>query len=237
MPLFDEPSRRPLPITPELADHRAAVIRGGLSAIPVLGSVLAEELGLVLAPPLTRRRDEWLEDLARRLHDLETRVEGFTFDDLVENEQFVSATLQATQAALRTHQKEKLEALRNAVLNVAAGRSFSDELQSIFLSLLDRLQATHLRILKIFRYPPVGGSHNQWQQITIHNPGTPTRWIKEFVPGLKIEDTNLIRMLISDLYSAGLSFISPDAQNMPLDYTLITGLGIGFLNFITEPRE
>jgi hypothetical protein len=144
---------------------------------------------------------------------------------------------QAAQAAIRTHDQEKLDALRNAVLNTALGKEPDKDRQAIFLSLLDRLQPAHLRILKTFQHPPPRGSYGQWQPITIQNPGTPSRWIKEFVSGLKDEDANFIRMLITDLYKAGLVFIAPDAQNMPNDSRLIASLGAGFLNFIVKPSK
>jgi hypothetical protein len=86
---------------------------------------------------LSRRRDEWLTDLARRLHDLEGQVNSFHFDDLANNDQFVSATAQATQAALQTHNKEKLEALRNAVLNTALQREPDNDQQAVFLALIE----------------------------------------------------------------------------------------------------
>lgn len=148
--LFDEASRRELPIQPNLDDVRVAAIKVGVAAIPVVGDAFAEALGLVLMPSLNRRRDDWFRDLARRLHDLETKVDGFRFEELATNEQFASATVQATQAVLRTHQEEKVEALQNAVLNVAAGSAPNEDLQSIFLNWVDRLTALHLRLLKQF---------------------------------------------------------------------------------------
>jgi len=106
----------------------------------------------LLGPPVAQRRDDWLNDLERRLRDLEGRVEGFCFDDLGKNRQFVSATLQATQAALRTHQAEKLEALQNALLNVAlATAPQHDDQQLIFLHLIDRFTPTHLQVLRYFQ--------------------------------------------------------------------------------------
>jgi hypothetical protein len=63
--LFSEPSRESLPSAPELSDHRYSAIKGAISAVPLIGGILAEEMGLVLSPALCRRRDEWFEDLAR----------------------------------------------------------------------------------------------------------------------------------------------------------------------------
>jgi hypothetical protein len=47
-----------------------AVARAGLSAIPMVGRPLAELLGVVIAPRLNKRKDEWLEALAERLAEL-----------------------------------------------------------------------------------------------------------------------------------------------------------------------
>ncbi len=145
MAIFDEPSREPLPqVTFEDVAHAGR--KGLLSMIPFVGGVEAELLGL-LSSPLAQRRDDWWEDLERRLRNLEGQVEGFRFDDLGKNEQFVSATLHATQVALRTHQAEKLEALRNAVLNIAIGNAPSEDLQMVFLNLVDSFTPMHMKAL------------------------------------------------------------------------------------------
>ena len=91
--LFDEPSRQPLPKTPAFDDVIHAAKKGVFSLIPW------RELFELLTSPLAQRRNDWLEDLQRRLRELEKKVTGLKFDDLSGNEQFVSVTLQATQAA------------------------------------------------------------------------------------------------------------------------------------------
>ena len=143
MDIFDEPSKKPLPKTPDLYEVRHVALKAVASLVPG-----GSELVGLLTSPLAQRRDDWFEDLERRLRDLEGRVEGFRFDDLRNNEQFISATLQATQAAIKTHQKEKLEALRNAVLNVAIGQSPGDDLQLIFLTIIDAFTPKHLQVLR-----------------------------------------------------------------------------------------
>jgi hypothetical protein len=151
--MTDRPSKEPLPSESTKRDVRDAVIKGALSAIPFgVGGAAAELFGL-LSIPLAHRRETWFQDLADRLGELEGYISGFRLDTLADNEQFVSATLQATQAALRTHQQEKLEALRNAVLNSAAKREPHDDYQTVFLALVDRFSPAHLRLLKSFRSP------------------------------------------------------------------------------------
>ncbi len=86
-------------------------------------------------------------------------MEGFRLEDLSKNEQFVSATLQATQVALRTHSKEKLEALKSAALNVALGKEVREDLHTIFLGLVDRFAPSHITLLRPFTVPRlIGGT-------------------------------------------------------------------------------
>jgi len=143
----DEPNKLPQPQT---GDYVHGIVRAGLSAIPGIGSPAAEIFALILAPPLTKRRDEWLQDLYADLKKLEERVGGFKIENLVENEAFISATLQASQIAIRTHQEEKRQALRNALINIVLGRSLDEETQLFFLGLIDAFTVTHLEILRLF---------------------------------------------------------------------------------------
>jgi hypothetical protein len=151
MGIFDEPSRQELPM-PQLEDVRHATVKGLLAIVPGVGGAASELLGL-LSSPIAQRRDDWFSDLARRLRDLESHVKGFHFEDLAKNDQVVSAIAYATHAALRTHQAEKLDALRNVVLNVASGNSLPEDLQLIFLNLVDTFTPKHLQVLSFFEHP------------------------------------------------------------------------------------
>jgi hypothetical protein len=72
----------------------------------------------------------------------------------------VAAIAQATQAALRTHEAEKREALKNAVVHVAINAVLGtrpgavgdapirSDLEIMFLNMIDNFTATHLQVLK-----------------------------------------------------------------------------------------
>lgn len=76
---------------------------------------------------------------------------NLTWESLIDSESFTSALLQAAAAALKTSAKDKREALRNAVLNVAAGTAPDEDTQSLFLALVDALTPVHLRLLRIIK--------------------------------------------------------------------------------------
>ncbi len=142
--------RYPEPTDADLAQGTA---RAALAAIPIVGGSITEVMTLVLAPAISRRRDTWLKELADALDELERRVEGFRIENLAQHEAFVSATIQAIRAAISTHQREKLEALRNAVLNVALSKTADEEKQIFFLNLIETFSATHFELLRLFASP------------------------------------------------------------------------------------
>ncbi|SIO34422.1 hypothetical protein SAMN05444166_3948 [Singulisphaera sp. GP187] len=132
---------------PTWKDHAHLAARAAISAVPLVGGPALELFNAVIAPPLQNRRDEWVQQMADRLVELEAA--GFLkVEDLGTNEEFISTVTQASTIAIRNHRKEKLEALRNAVLNTAAGRSPGDTKREMFLNLVDAFTVDHIRILK-----------------------------------------------------------------------------------------
>lgn len=209
-------------------DKVYAVARAALSSVPLVGSAGAELMGLVLAPPLVKRRDEWLDSLATRLRDLEEKVQGFKVENLADNEAFVSATLQATQVALRTHEKEKLDALRNAVLNVAVGKMPDEGLRTIFLGLVEALTPVHLRLLAIV------------DDADENDPRLVLRAIRMESLRLRDEHGEIVAQLVRGLRDAGLvkaAEIPPASRPEPEIpfYGVITAFGRAFLTFVSSP--
>ncbi|HUD86077.1 MAG TPA: hypothetical protein VMR17_06460 [Xanthobacteraceae bacterium] len=140
------------PPKPSKGDVGHSLAKAALSAVPVVGGSAAELFQLLIQPSLEKRRAAWMEGVADGLKKLEE--EGLKLDDLKDNEEFTSAVMQASQIAMRTHQQTKLDALRNAVLNVAAGQAPEDALQAMFLNFVDTFTEWHLAILKLFQAPP-----------------------------------------------------------------------------------
>lgn len=66
---------------------------------------------------------------------------------LAEDPEFVTALLKATSAALATHQKKKVELLRNFVVAVGAKAISDEELQQAFLRLIEDLSVGHIEVL------------------------------------------------------------------------------------------
>lgn len=71
-----------VPDVPDLPDRSkaeigAAIVRAGISSIPVAGGAAAELFDLVLGPSLERRNEDWFNYLADVVDELRERLEGF----------------------------------------------------------------------------------------------------------------------------------------------------------------
>ena len=226
-----------LPAQPEptAVDYFAGIVKLGISSIPDWGGPASELFGMITAPLLGKRKDDWFEELRIRLDDLTTKVHGMTIESLAHSEEFVSVVLQATQSAIKTHQQKKLEALRNGVLNVAAGKAPDVEKQAIFLQYVDRFQSLHLELLSFMEDPKQHGAI--WVS---HQTGSTSVYqvIYTVFPSLA-NQFQIVNLAVVDLQSAG--FIAADISHAmapaPGYAKWVTSQGKEFLKFIREPEN
>lgn len=219
-------------------DHAHLAVKAALSALPLAGGPAAELFATIIAPPLLRRRDEWLQALAAGIETLREQVAGFDAASLRDNDAFVSVALQASRAAMQTHQTEKLDALRNAVLNVAAGRTTDDDEQAIFLGYVETLTAWHLRMLKFFENP-MGMAAARGARTDYSFAGSLSQPLHDVYPDLR-DRRDFCDQITRDLAARGFLNSSPDVL-----HTMMTGSGMSakrttaiadrFLAFIASP--
>ena len=217
------------PIEPPKAskgDLVHAVAKAGLSAIPVLGCPAAELFQFIIQPPLERRRTEWMAAIGEKLQELQDR--GARLEDLAENEEFITAAMHASNIVLRTHQQEKLEALRNAVVNIAVGQAPDDALQHMFFRWIESLSPLHLRFLKFFQAPTPqpGLSMGGLSSVLEHN-----------MPELRGK-RHIYDQVWKDLYSSGL--VNTESLHVTMSGNGLTEkrtseLGDAFMAFIADP--
>jgi len=98
------------PPTPEESDIAHKIARTGIASIPVVGGAAAELFTTLITPSLEKRRQEWMEEIAEGLRELEANSQ-LNINELQDNENFITVLMHANQAAMRNHQKEKIEAL------------------------------------------------------------------------------------------------------------------------------
>ena len=222
------------PPTEDIRDTSVRISRAFATLVPG-GAALME----FVTSPIEVRRQHWMEMMACDLSKLAQKVEGFSAKTLVENEAFVTAMLHASQAAIRTHQQEKHEALRNAVLNVAAERGPDDELQHVFLSYVDRFTPSHLRVLTVMRTP-----RHILDGVPPTSPDAYGGLLEGAIPELAGR-SELYVPIWGDLQAAGLIEVGEQVYgaNKPMwsNAKMVTAktiaLGDQFLDFITSPID
>lgn len=207
-----------------------STVKAGLSVIPIAGGPLAELFSAIITPPLVKRRDAWIESLAQNFKALEEKVEGLTLESLQQNEELITAVMHALQVAMRNHQKEKLDALRNAVLNVASARAPDEDLQMMFMSFIDTMTPWHLRVIRFFQNPPASYEEDKNAEKRII--------IERFFPEASGRP-EFLTQVFNDLLARGL--LESEWQSVPPpDFFPPCGLstlGNQFLSFITSPLE
>lgn len=218
-------------------DIAYTVVKAALGSIPGAGAGAAELFGLIFTPPLTKRRDEWIESLAQGLRQLEAKVQHFKIEYLTQDDAFITAALHATQSALRAHQQEKLDALRYAVLNAALHTESDEDIQLMFLNFIDNFTPWHLRVLRRFHdnAPP-------------RDFGRDDAYLAKLFPELlRLEpaqtelagQVEFFAQLVRDLEGRGLIDTQSTTKIGPLGGTMTgrtTELGQRFLHFITSPK-
>jgi hypothetical protein len=206
-----------------------------ISAISYTGDPAKEFYSAIIAKPFNERSGKWIESIAESLK----RLEGCNIEELYYNETFITIVMHASQSAIRNHQEEKLDALRNAVLNSALPNPPEEDLQLIFINLIDSFVPWHLKALYFLNNP---------KKYNISSMGIAKAKLsikRDFnilmapFPEL-INRGSFCRLLIRNLLS--LNLIYSDADD--LDYGtknknefIVTGMGCKFLKFITSPLE
>ncbi len=212
------------------------VARAGLGTIPVVGAAATELLTVIITPPLEKRRSEWMAEVGDALRKLEEQM-GVVLESLQTNDQFVDVAVAASQIALRTSNKEKREALKNAILNSVLPNPPEESLQKMFLSFIDTLTVWHLKLLDLFNDPPTYiQKHNLRFSVSM---GAMSHLIESAFSELKGK-RDLYDLIWKDLFSRAL--VTTDGL-----HTMMTGSGIVakrtteigrlFLDYIKDPMD
>jgi hypothetical protein len=225
-----------LEVPSETAKDRAlVVVRAAVAAIPVAGGAALELFNALVTPPLEKRKSEWMEAVASELQRL-AQKEALSLEALLENEQFIDAVLEASQAAIRTSNSEKREALKNAVINSALPNPPEGSLQKIYIRLVDELTEWHLRILALFHSPEVWFTQRNRQAPQFAMTSSLKALLEKAFPEL-VGRREFYDYIAKDLFLKGL--LSAEGLHTTMSATgayqsRSTELGKGFISFVSE---
>lgn len=207
-----------------------------LSVVPAAGGPLVALFENIFTAPLNKRRQAWLEELAAVITDIQNRLADITPAKLAANEMFITAALQASQIAIRNHKKEKIDALKNALFNSVQPNAPSEDMQLIFLKLIDDLTPWHLRLLAMLDDPA------KWmEQNKINNPGWGMGGVSIVVEHCFPEirgNRDFYEQLVRDLQAAGLigqgSFLNVTMTGGGMLASRTSPIGKQFIAFISK---
>jgi hypothetical protein len=217
-----------------LRDAAYATFVVGLNLIPVIGGSAAALFNALLTPSLTKRKDKWMQSLADGLVELQETNAKITAENLINNEEFITAVMQTTQIAMRNHENEKLDALKNAVLHIA-NESVETNMHAMFINLIDVMTPWHIKLLRFFHDPVAvaGQSANQYGS----SMGSIGKALNDVYTDLKTNES-FRNQLVLDLYNRGLTKVDTGMLNIMMTSqgayeSRTTNYGDDFLAFIS----
>lgn len=133
------------PPTNPKSEAVAAILKGAVSAIPFVGGIISE-IGNLYLNPLEKRKQQWMVEVGQAIEDINMRY-SIRPESLLNDDRFISFLYQATILALKNHQRQKIIALRSAIVSVAMPQQVSEDLAFQFLRYIDDLSVTHMSML------------------------------------------------------------------------------------------
>lgn len=215
--------------------HTALAALGGFDLLfPGLGYSAQQIASWAVPDPVEKRRADWFNKLSSDLRELSGRMEGFDPKSLGDNEDFITAVMEATPLAIKTHKEAKREAFRNTVLNVAAGHVIDDVLKGRFLQCLDQFSEAHIKVLRILHDPlshprVVDAAKNVYMgsPMTALGPEFKAQGVEGDILSVVLADLKQERMI-----GGGLNVMMSGDSVARKD---TTALGDAFLKFIDSP--
>ncbi|SFZ86665.1 hypothetical protein SAMN02983003_3859 [Devosia enhydra] len=231
----EDPWRYPQKDRTALGWHVSQTALGFLDIVfPGLGYSAQKLAERTIPDPLLKRQIEFYQRLAEGLKDLEGRFEAAAPTRLVESEEFISAIIETTPLAIKTHRETKRAAFANTVLNTAAGFKLDDAVRGRFLATLDQFSVGHIDVLKLLSDPMSRPSVQRAYQ-SFYMGAPKGLYAEEFATMGLAGDA--LEFILGDLQTNGFAQGSLNAMmtKQGVGQKMTTALGDAFLRFITQP--
>jgi len=217
----------------DIKDKTLSTIKTITSAVPYIGAPAVELLNAIVTPSLQKRRDKWFQSIGERLEKLEKEQNGI-LDKLADDDVFIDICLKTTELAIKTSEDEKLQALKNALLNSIDNEAVDISMQQVFLGYIDIFTVWHIKLLKLFDNPSI--YRDKLQNLY---SGSLIKVIEVAYPEL-IAEEEFTRQIFKDLYLKGLLNTESLAGMMTADGMLAkrtTKMGQDFIYYISESEN
>jgi hypothetical protein len=160
-----------------------------------------------------------------------------SFEELADDPVFADAVINATRAAQATHTQEKLEALRNGVLNSTGPGAPDADMQARFFRLIEQFTGAHLTLLLFLADPVAWFDERDLEKPNIMAGGR-GHILEIGVPKFRGQRA-WYDLLAGDLQTTGLA--NPNLNTVMTGSGVwapgLTSLGVEFLVFVRDPRS
>jgi hypothetical protein len=137
-----------------LGDVGEIGFQAAVAMVPLIGAPIQTFMAAA-GTAYEARKDDWLNKMAEVVDDLSERFEDFDPATLANDQRFLSATAEASRIAVASHRREKLQMLKNALINLASGREPEEVMTARFLRFVEELEVDHFVFLKYASDPKV----------------------------------------------------------------------------------
>jgi hypothetical protein len=180
-----------------------------------------------------------MNEVASALRVLE-QERGISLDELQSDEAFISVLVQASQVAVRNHQREKIEALRQAICNSAGDVQIEEDLQLLFVRFIDELTPSHFALLRFFHdkeaeFQNVESYEELFQAFCTENAHAAITRDEFRLFSEELKTRNLIRISanVDDFSGVGSNTYIVTRGSSPGPMLLVTDIGKKLLAFIS----
>lgn len=173
--------------------------------VPLVGGAGVELFQAVVNSGREARMQAWIADVTQAINERVLEPRGLDISALATDDGFLDVIGTATRAAVETSSEEKIEALRNAVVNATCAPDTERDRHAILIGIVSSLTPTHIKLLTLFDDP------NGWfARASVPTPnvymGGAYIVVEAAYPDLAADSTLLSRV-IADLSRDGLSDI------------------------------
>ncbi|PTN32679.1 hypothetical protein [Desulfonatronum sp. SC1] len=140
------------PLQTQTIDRTAAVVRGVVGAVPVIGPLVAEVISGVIPGQKLQRLEQWLHLFSTRVHSLEDGVKRL--NDRLRTPKGSDLLEDALLEASRAVSDERLERLASLFANGLAGLDFEHDRVKTLSRLFGNLTDAEIVLLTFYAQPP-----------------------------------------------------------------------------------
>ena len=218
----------------EVLDRLHEATEAGLGLVPFAGSAVAGAFKAIIAKPLDKKMEQFLELLASQMVSMQTDINDLR--EALYSESFAASTVQAVQIAQHTVGLQKLQSLRNAAINTALLRP-SEDRRVMFFNTLQSQAPVHLALLSFFG-DPVGylAGMARADRDYPFKPNSGNAVLVQYV--FRDYDEEFLKIAVTDLYNTGLIRgvkMGIEVRNGRFN-NILTKYGEEFLQFVSDPR-